>query len=39
VNCLISLKVTTDYDHMTSDAPNTFKISGSKEKGYSVTEQ
>jgi len=30
--CLISIKFTTDYDHMTPDLRQTFKVNGSKLK-------
>ena len=31
-DCSISIKFTTDYDHVTSDLPQTFKVNGSKVK-------
>jgi len=31
-DCSISIKLTTDYDHVTSDQPQTFKVNGSKVK-------
>ena len=30
--CSISIKLTTDYDHVISDLPQTFKVNGSKVK-------
>ena len=31
-DCSISIKFTIDYDHMTPDLPQTFKVNGSKLK-------
>ena len=31
-DCSLSIKLTTDYDHVTSDRPQTFKVDGSKVK-------
>ena len=31
-DCSISIKFTTDYDHVTPDLPQTFKVNGSKVK-------
>jgi len=31
-NCSISIKFSTDYDHVTPDLPQTFKVNGSKVK-------
>jgi len=30
--CYITIKCTTDYDHVTPDLPQTFKVNGSKVK-------
>ena len=31
-DCSISIELTTDYDHVTPDLPQTFKVNGSKVK-------
>ena len=31
-DCSISIKFTTDYDHVIPDLPQTFKVNGSKVK-------
>ena len=36
-NCSISIKFTTDYDHVTSDLPQTFEVNGSKVKVIAVS--